>query len=107
MWLPARSSRAAARAGVRIDEGNTVRQNQTVPKLLSAFGIHAALLLGACSSAGSSGPKPTVSLPLNTAWMDGHRVEYITTDISDRAMAQALRVNLVPRLGQAIVAPGR
>ncbi len=39
--------------------------------------------------------------------MDGRKAEYITTDISDPAMAQALRVNLGPRLAQALAAPGR
>jgi hypothetical protein len=39
--------------------------------------------------------------------VDGRRVEYVTTDISDPAMAQALGVNLVPRLAQALPAPGR
>ena len=48
-----------------------------------------------------------VTLPLNFAWVDERKVEYVTTDISDPAMAQALGVNLVPRLAQAIAAPGR
>ncbi len=74
---------------------------------LLPIGVFAALLLGGCGSIGSSNPTPTVSLPLNLAWMDARKVEYVTTDISDPAMAQALGVNLVPRLAQAISAPGR
>lgn len=48
-----------------------------------------------------------MSLPLNRAWVDGRRVEYVTTDISDPAMARTLGVNWVPRLAQALPAPGR
>lgn len=44
-------------------------------------------------------------LPLNRAWVDGRQVEYITTDISDAAMAQAAGVNYAPRLRDAIGAP--
>lgn len=39
--------------------------------------------------------------------MNGHQVEYVTTDISDPTMARSLGVNLVPRLAQAVAAPGR
>lgn len=63
--------------------------------------------LSGCASLGGARSQAVVSLPLNFAWMDGHKVEYITTDISDPAMAQALGVNLVPRLAQALAAPGR
>ena len=44
----------------------------------------------------------TTALPLNRAWFDGHKVEYITTDISDASMAQMVGVNFVPRLADAI-----
>jgi hypothetical protein len=47
-----------------------------------------------------------VSLPLNVAWMDGHKVEYVTTDISDKVMAQAMGVNYVPRLADALPLQG-
>jgi hypothetical protein len=47
-----------------------------------------------------------VALPLNVAWMDGHKVEYVTTDISDKVMAQAMGVNYVPRLADAIPSQG-
>jgi len=71
------------------------------------FGLLAALLVCACSSLPDPGGRQRVSLPLHYAWVDGRKVEYITTDISDPAMAQALGVNLVPRLAEAIPAPGR
>lgn len=67
----------------------------------------ASLLVCACSALPDSGGHPVVSLPLNFAWVDGRKVEYVTTDISDPAMARALGVNLVPRLAQAIPGPGR
>ena len=71
------------------------------------FGILAALLVCACGSLRDSERPAVVTLPLNHAWVDGRKVEYITTDISDPAMARALGVNLVPRLAQAIPAQGR
>ena len=72
-------------------------------KICALLGV---LWLSACSAFTGAGLAPTVSLPLNQAWVDGQKVEYVTTDISDPAMAQALGVNLVPRLAQAIAAPG-
>lgn len=70
-------------------------------------GLLAALLVAACSSLSAPKAHPVVSLPLNYAWVDGRKVEYITTDISDPTMARALGVNLVPRLAEAIPAQGR
>ena len=67
----------------------------------------ATCLLGACTVLPGTAPRPVVSLPLNFAWFEGRKVEYITTDISDPAMARALGVNWVPRLAQAIPEPGR
>jgi hypothetical protein len=52
-------------------------------------------LLGACAS-------PGVSLPRHQAWVDGRRVDYVTTDISDGAMAAQAGVNHVPRLAGAV-----
>jgi len=67
----------------------------------------AAPLLCACAALPDPGRTPLVTLPLNFAWVDGRKVEYVTTDISDPTMAQALGVNLVPRLAEAVAAPGR
>jgi hypothetical protein len=64
----------------------------------------AAALLGVVACA--SGPAE-VRLPLHRAWVDGRQVEYITTDISDAAMARQEGVNHVPRLAQALGGPGR
>jgi len=61
-------------------------------------------LLAACAGPrGDIGRTETV-LPLNRAWVDGRQVAYVTTDISDAAMAQSAGVNYVPRLRNAILA---
>lgn len=65
------------------------------------------LMVAACTAVAGPDRAPVVTLPLNYAWMDARKVEYVTTDISDPDMAQALGVNLVRRLAQAIAAPGR
>jgi hypothetical protein len=62
-----------------------------------------ACLLGACANT----PRTEVTFPLNRAWVNGAQVEYVTTDISDATMAQAVGVNYVPRLAAAIPAAGR
>ena len=45
------------------------------------------VLLSGCANLGIS--RTETVLPLNRAWVEGRQVEYITTDISDAAMAQA------------------
>ncbi|GAA5174267.1 hypothetical protein GCM10025771_03620 [Niveibacterium umoris] len=67
-----------------------------------------ALLLTACGSA----PPSTLraSIPVTTGWFDGRPVYYLTTDISDPAMAAMAKVNLAPRMANAIPpadTPGR
>lgn len=74
---------------------------------LIVAGLTGLLLMSACSSLPIKGQYPVVSLPLNYAWMDGRKVEYVTTDISDSTMAHALGVNFVPRLAQALPITGR
>lgn len=65
------------------------------------------LLLGLAISgcAHNIGQRNETVLPVSRAWVDGRQVEYVTTDISDAAMAQAMGVNYAPRLRQAIGAP--
>ncbi len=67
----------------------------------------ASLLLAACAGPVPGGGAAETTLPLNRAWVDGRQVQYVTTDISDAAMAREAGVNFVPRLAQAIPAPGR
>ncbi|TAF83294.1 MAG: hypothetical protein EAZ54_04975 [Curvibacter sp.] len=62
-----------------------------------------ALLVSGCAH--HTGHRTETVLPVSRAWVDGRQVEYVTTDISDAAMAKAMGVNYVPRLRQAIGAP--
>lgn len=63
------------------------------------------LLLTACACPIFDAGRPETVLPLNYAWVDGRKVEYITTDISDLGMARMLGVNHVPRLADALPDP--
>lgn len=65
----------------------------------------AASLLAACASPFFDAGRTEAVLPLHRAWIEGRVVEYVTTDISDRAMARAMGVNFVPRLQQAVRTP--
>lgn len=63
------------------------------------------LLLGPALLAGCAQPLPptdTLTLPRLQAWVDGRRVDYVTTDISDGPMAAQAGVNHVPRLRDAL-----
>lgn len=64
-----------------------------------------ASLLTACASARFDAGRSETVLPLNRAWVDGHIVEYVTTDISDAAMARTVGVNHVPGLSAAARMP--
>jgi hypothetical protein len=67
-----------------------------------------ALLLTACAHPTFDAGRTETVLPLHRAWMDDRVVEYVTTDISDQAMAKMAGVNYVPRLADALgTAPGR
>lgn len=65
------------------------------------FAVMAILLSGCASPIFDVGRTETV-LPLSRAWFEGSVVEYVTTDISDAAMAQMMGANYVPRLKGAI-----
>jgi hypothetical protein len=78
------------------------------PHALHTLSRRQALLLTGLLVSGCapwSGERTETVLPLSRAWVDGRQVEYITTDISDAAMAQAAGVNYVPRLRNALKAP--
>jgi len=72
---------------------------------LNVLGLSTLLVAACASPAFDAGQSETV-LPLNHAWFEGHKVQYVTTDISDRTMAQALGVNYVARLADALAEPG-
>ncbi|MCU6432508.1 hypothetical protein LPB67_01785 [Undibacterium sp. Jales W-56] len=47
----------------------------------------------------------TVELPLHAGWYEGQLVHYISTDMSDQAMAQKAGTNYVSRLAHVLRAP--
>lgn len=72
-----------------------------------------ALMLAGCATRPAGGDQvPTVALPLQQAWVEGRLVDYVSTDVSDAAMAAMLGINHVPLLADAVPsgpvgAPGR
>jgi hypothetical protein len=74
------------------------RQRRDALVRLSALPV----LAGGCATPPTEPALETICLPLRRAWVNGRRVEYVTTDVSDAAMAQAMAVNLVPRLAHAL-----
>lgn len=73
---------------------------------------HAAVLLLIAMLSGCASPffdvgRTETVLPVSRAWVDGRVVEYVTTDVSDAAMAQMAGANHAPRLQGAIAGPGR
>jgi len=62
---------------------------------------HGLALLGLTLLAACATP-PGITLPREQAWVDGRRVEYVTTDISDAAMAAQAGINHVPRLAGTV-----
>ena len=69
-------------------------------RILSVIAILIAFLTACASTSFDAGRSETV-LPVSRAWVDGRVVEYVTTDISDAAMAKAMGANHVPRLAEA------
>lgn len=74
--------------------------------LRSTVLLLALVTLSGCATF-DRGQSETV-LPLRKAWVDGHVVEYVTTDASDPAVARAYGANHAPRLALAAEAdPGK
>ena len=63
--------------------------------------IFCSMLLTGCASPFFDVGRNETVLPLSRAWVDGRIVEYVTTDISDAAMASMMGANHVPRLADA------
>lgn len=61
-----------------------------------------ASLLTACANSVFDVGRTEIVLPVSRAWVDGRVVEYVTTDISDLAMARMMGANHVPRLSAAL-----
>ena len=71
----------------------------------ATFLVVATSLLAACASPLFDVGKSETVLPLSRAWVDGRIVEYVTTDISDLAMARMVGANHVPGLAAAARLP--
>jgi hypothetical protein len=78
----------------------SLRRRAVVPTVLLL------LALSACTTAGSPPDTAHVVLPMSQAWVDGYLVDYISTDTSDAAMARDKGLHFVPRLADALPAPG-
>jgi hypothetical protein len=75
---------------------------------LSSLAVAALFGLAGCASTPApAGPQGSVMLPLQTAWFEGRKVRYVTTDVSDAEVARAKGANFAPRLRDLVVAaPG-
>ncbi|MBP9118280.1 MAG: hypothetical protein KBF58_09385 [Methyloversatilis sp.] len=70
--------------------------------------ISSLALLTACVSPFFDVGRSETVLPVSRAWVEGKIVEYVTTDISDLAMARMMGANHVPGLAFAVrSAPGQ
>ena len=75
--------------------------------LIARFaGLALAGILTGCMPIGADVRTGVIELPLQSGWFQGQRVFYVTTDTSDAAMASAKGANFVPRLADALPAPG-
>lgn len=61
--------------------------------------VSAVIALTACSNQPAA---VQYSLPMQQAWFEGETVFYVTTDVSDQAMAEKMGANYAPRLRDAI-----
>jgi hypothetical protein len=84
-----------------------LRLNQRMRRARSAALWCLSLVLVGCANPLFDAGNTETVLPLSRAWVDGKIVEYVVTDVSDRAMAEATGANHVPRLADALGAPGR
>jgi hypothetical protein len=62
------------------------------------------LQLAGCAASGSMRRPETISMPVSLGWYDGQRVYYVTTEVTDPAMARAAGANLASRMRDAIPA---
>jgi hypothetical protein len=76
--------------------------------LRSIFVLTLGIFLTGCASPIFDVGRTETVLQLSRAWVDNRIVEYITTDISDSAMATMMGANHVPRLADAVkLQPGK
>ena len=62
------------------------------------------LMLSACATPAPQASMAQAHLPLQRGWFEGKTVFYITTDVSDAAVAQDKKANFAPRLAYALPA---
>lgn len=70
----------------------------------SDLALCVCLLLSACATPAPQPPTPQAHLPLQRGWFEGKTVFYITTDVSDAAVALDKKANFAPRLAYALPA---
>lgn len=64
------------------------------------------MALAACAAPLRPADEPKAHLPLERAWVEGIPVFYVTTDVSDQAVAAEKGANHVPRLAQTLASAG-
>ncbi|MCP5160874.1 MAG: hypothetical protein H6999_08455 [Hahellaceae bacterium] len=81
-----------------------MKQKSALPLLL----IITALGMSACSTVRTPSPPmthhttPQIVMPMKGGWFEGRRVYYLTTDVSEPALARKMHANYVPRLRDAL-----
>lgn len=83
---------------------NNVRVQRLPLNYTAAMVLLACLLLSACATQRSTAPTSVATLPLQRGWFEGKTVFYITTDVSDAAVAEDKKANFAPRLAYALPA---
>lgn len=71
-------------------------------RIAIALFVGAVVLLSGCANTRTFDASTHTVFPLNRAWVNARQVEYVTTDISDSAMAGMAGVNYAPRLRDAL-----
>jgi hypothetical protein len=67
-----------------------------------AAALMVCLCLGGCALPAPKVGLPSVQMPLQTGWFEGETVFYVTTDVSDAAVAKDKQANFAPRLADAL-----
>lgn len=74
------------------------------PAGASSVALCACLLLSACAAPVPPPDTAQATLPVKRGWFEGQTVFYITTDVSDAAVAQDKKANFAPRMAYALPA---
>lgn len=85
-------------------QDRSFRHGLPCPWVISSLAL--IVVLAGCAAPTRSGspasPTETINLPLIQGWFQGRKAYYVTTDISDAAMAAMVGANHVPRLVNAL-----